>query len=357
MAKATCVRCGKELGFLSVKHKTSDGSIVCDACITKFNIEKYIEKIKSAGAWNIVLKIAEKHRNFLNEKSVLARRVLVGGEGYSEAIINMEMERAMRESPNAQEINVSYNGEPSHPIQEDFKNLVELLSSKYGLAVDKGLLLDTIVSAIAEVGENERPKKYERFKNIILSENPQTKEDYADAMLKHFGDDFDENLAFLTLILHENNINLDGSQALALLNERKKKLELDSFEKRLLGGESADKIDFNLMNGYEFERFLGELFKKMGYNVVNTKLSGDQGADLIIEKLGEKTAVQAKCYFDPVSNKAVQEVVASKNHYNCNKSLVITSSSFTKSAISLASSNNVELWDRKKLEEIIERYW
>ena len=357
MAKTNCARCGKELGFLSIKHKTDDGLVVCDSCINRWKIEKYIEKIKKVGAWEIILKIAKKHRNFLNEKSVLARRVLIGGEGYSEAIINMEMERAMRESPNAQEINVSYNGETSHPIQEDFRNLVELLSSKYGLDVNKGLLLDTIVSALVEVGERERPEKYERFKNIILSENPRSKEDYADAMLKHFGDDFKENLGFLTMLLYENNMNLDGTQALALLNERKKKLELDSFEKRLLGGESADKIDFSLMNGYEFESFLGELFKKMGYNVVNTKLSGDQGADLIVEKLGEKTAVQAKCYFDPVSNKAVQEVVASKNHYNCNKSLVITSSSFTKSAISLASSNNVELWDRKKLEEMISRYW
>lgn len=44
----------------------------------------------------------------------------------------------------------------------------------------------------------------------------------------------------------------------------------------------------------------------MGYDVQNTPLSGDQGADLILEKFGEKTIVQAKRYQGNVTNRAVQ---------------------------------------------------
>jgi len=92
----------------------------------------------------------------------------------------------------------------------------------------------------------------------------------------------------------------------------------------------------------------------LGYTVVQTSLSGDQGADLIISKNGEKTVVQAKKYAGKVSNKAIQEIAAAKDHYKAQKAIVITNSSFTKSAIDLALSNNVELWDGLKLKDTIQ---
>jgi Restriction endonuclease len=73
--------------------------------------------------------------------------------------------------------------------------------------------------------------------------------------------------------------------------------------------------DVDLMDGLEFERFLGDLFRAMGYQSRVTKASGDQGADLIIEKFGDRTVVQAKRYSGTVSNSAVQEAVAAKAHY------------------------------------------
>jgi len=42
-----------------------------------------------------------------------------------------------------------------------------------------------------------------------------------------------------------------------------------------------------------------------------------------------------------------------KNHYRCNKAIVITTSYFTNPAIELAKSNHVELWNRKKLDKMI----
>jgi restriction system protein len=110
------------------------------------------------------------------------------------------------------------------------------------------------------------------------------------------------------------------------------------------------------MNGYDFESFIGSLYEKMGYSVELTPKSGDQGADLIITKLGERTAVQTKNYKGKVTNKAIQEVVASKEFYGCITCTVVTNSYFTESALELGKVNNVKLVDRDELNALIGNY-
>lgn len=114
--------------------------------------------------------------------------------------------------------------------------------------------------------------------------------------------------------------------------------------------------DIDKMDPIQFEHFLGDLFKAMGYKVTVTKASSDQGADVIIEKYGEKTVVQAKRYSYSVSNSSVQEAVAAKAHYNCYHAIVVTNNYFTESAKELAKSNNVKLIDRDKLINLIDQY-
>lgn len=109
--------------------------------------------------------------------------------------------------------------------------------------------------------------------------------------------------------------------------------------------------DIDLMTGEGFEDFIGKLFINLGYSVDFTKKTGDQGIDIIAEKGIHKLAIQTKCYSNKVSNSAIQEIVAGKKHYNCNKAIVITNNYFTQSAISLGISNDVVLWDRAILKE------
>ena len=112
--------------------------------------------------------------------------------------------------------------------------------------------------------------------------------------------------------------------------------------------------DIDIMTGIEFERFICGLFKKMGYQSIQTKISGDQGVDVIATK-GEKiVAIQTKCQKAKVGNSAVQEVVAGKVMYNANECMVVTNSFFTQSAVELARQNEVILWDRKELIKRIE---
>lgn len=135
--------------------------------------------------------------------------------------------------------------------------------------------------------------------------------------------------------------------------------EYNSFISSLLSEEqSENKIytidDVDLMTGSEFEIFVGNLFRKMGYKAIVTKASGDQGIDVVAEKNGTRLGVQAKCYSNIVSNSAIQEVVAGISFYKCDKAIVITNNYFTNSAIELAKANEVILWNREMLKQKIQ---
>lgn len=141
-----------------------------------------------------------------------------------------------------------------------------------------------------------------------------------------------------------------------LIEKVKEEIEVEEFEQNLGASPQKQRIeigDFTELTGYEFEEYLKNLFEILGYTAIQTPSSGDQGADLILSKDDEKIVVQAKKYDGKVSNKAVQEIAAAKNYYEADKAMVVTNSSFTKSAIELAFSNDVELWDGRKLKNVI----
>jgi HJR/Mrr/RecB family endonuclease len=111
--------------------------------------------------------------------------------------------------------------------------------------------------------------------------------------------------------------------------------------------------NIHYMSGTEFELYLKRIFENLGYSVNLTSQTNDQGADLIIHNPDELVAVQAKRYNKNVGNKAVQEVVAAVNYYRTNRGMVVTNSSFTKSAYDLAYANNIELIDGQQLNFMI----
>lgn len=135
------------------------------------------------------------------------------------------------------------------------------------------------------------------------------------------------------------------------LNKNKLKEKLKGTVQKQEAHYTIDDVD--MMNGSEFEYFVCELYKKMGYKAEVTKQSGDQGLDVIVEKGDKRIGVQAKCYSGTVGNSAVQEAVAGKNYYHCDKVVVVTNNYFTPSAKELAHSNDVVLWDRDILKEKI----
>lgn len=112
-------------------------------------------------------------------------------------------------------------------------------------------------------------------------------------------------------------------------------------------------IDYKL-TGYEFEEFTKNLLIDNGFEkVIVTKSSNDYGADLTAVKDSIKYAIQCKKYSNPVGINAIQEILGSKSLYNCHVAVVLTNNTFTPNAKKLADSNNILLWDRQKLIDMI----
>lgn len=123
------------------------------------------------------------------------------------------------------------------------------------------------------------------------------------------------------------------------------------FEQRRLTASGIAEIDG--MDGRTFEKYLENLFNRLGYRVERTRYVGDYGADLVTRKDGVRTVIQAKRYKSKVGIKAVQEAVASKGYYDCTVAMVVTNSTYTKQAVELARVNGVVLWDRERLVEAL----
>lgn len=110
------------------------------------------------------------------------------------------------------------------------------------------------------------------------------------------------------------------------------------------------------LNGFQFEKFVGEIFKAFGYKTKVTKKSGDNGADILASKHGKIFAVQTKMYYNhTVGNKAVQEAHSAKFFYNTHCAVVICNSHFSKSAVDTAEKLGVILIGREELINILKK--
>jgi restriction system protein len=104
------------------------------------------------------------------------------------------------------------------------------------------------------------------------------------------------------------------------------------------------------LSGIEFEELVQLRFERFQLKTTQTPVSGDFGADLIVEDDdGTIYVIQCKRFARKVNLKAVQEVVAAKRHYGGDYGIVITNNEFLNSAIELAKSNQIELWNGDKL--------
>ncbi|MBM7856175.1 putative helicase [Desulfohalotomaculum tongense] len=206
---------------------------------------------------------------------------------------------------------------------------------------------------------------YQNFKNRVLCNVPavdqktnelgSSMKSYATTYYKLFAENNDYD-TYMDNLLCEVFLN-----DFVPINEIRQELRVELMKNNLNNPHfSLDNFytisDVDNMDGYTFEFFVAALLKNMGYWCKITPSSGDQGADIIAEKHGKKTAVQCKNYSDKVGNKAIQEVVASIKYYYCDRGLVITNNYLTDSAIELAQVNAIDYWDRDKLVELLNNY-
>ena len=109
------------------------------------------------------------------------------------------------------------------------------------------------------------------------------------------------------------------------------------------------------MSGAQFEAFIADLFRAMGHRAVVLGGAGDQGVDVIVNRRGERVAVQCKNHRKPVNNKAVQEVYAGARHHRCEEACVVAPAGYTRGAIDLARSTEVSLFDTGSIHQWIRK--
>lgn len=112
-------------------------------------------------------------------------------------------------------------------------------------------------------------------------------------------------------------------------------------------------IDADYMDGLAFEKYVAELLKSQGYTKVTLTERYDLGVDIIALKDGIRWGVQVKRYSNMVKAEAVRQVVTALNKYKCQRSMVVTNSTFSRPAKVLADSNDCVLIGKDELAEWI----
>lgn len=109
-----------------------------------------------------------------------------------------------------------------------------------------------------------------------------------------------------------------------------------------------DEMDILGLTAIQFKLYLKELFEHAGYKVGLTP-SSNNFVDFIISGNQGDIVVVTKKYSKSVSDVVIQRILTAKDYYRAKSAIVITTSSFTDSAINLANDNDVSLWGMSTL--------
>lgn len=96
----------------------------------------------------------------------------------------------------------------------------------------------------------------------------------------------------------------------------------------------------NNEKGLMFEQKCFKKLKELGFTDLSLTKNTDNGADIRGSYKGTVYVFQCKDHLKPQGNKCVQEIVAARRLYKANRTVVISSSGFTPSAIALAKAHN-----------------
>jgi len=99
----------------------------------------------------------------------------------------------------------------------------------------------------------------------------------------------------------------------------------------------------DVTTGAEFERYCARVLRDAGWDVEETRGSGDHGVDLIAKRSRLRVAIQCKFHEKAVGNRAVLEVVGGARHYRADATAVVSKSGYTPMAEELARSNGTLL--------------
>lgn len=104
----------------------------------------------------------------------------------------------------------------------------------------------------------------------------------------------------------------------------------------------------------EFEHLLAESFRRQGHRVSDTGAGADGGVDLVLEKAGSRTLVQAKQWrARKVGVRPVRELFGVQTSEGADSAIIVTSGNITAEARRFADSNAVQVIEGATLLQMI----
>ena len=148
----------------------------------------------------------------------------------------------------------------------------------------------------------------------------------------------------------KNELELQKRERIELLAKSYKRRHATSSFKNNLS-----KID-DLMNltPIEFEKWVKKyIFEKDGWEVSETKVTGDGGIDLIISKKGERSIAQCKRYRQTVGEPMLRDFYGTMMSEGVSRGYFVTTGLFSLAALKFADNKPIEMIDRRVLAEKI----
>lgn len=105
------------------------------------------------------------------------------------------------------------------------------------------------------------------------------------------------------------------------------------------------------MDPIEFERYVGSLFRRMGYRVEDTQASADEGVDLVLRRGRRLAVVQCKRYQGSVGQPVVRDLYGAMMHAGAAEAYLVTTGTITRAARRWAEDKPIHLVDGHRLVE------
>ena len=228
-----CPSCSKNFNKIE-EFEVTDEKKIADKEDSKKNQDQ-LEFIKNElinkGAWDVVNKFSEKYAG----SSIVDYYWAVGLDIRDKEIVEHSDE--IKETIDDVLSNV-IDIDPSSPIfqyetSSDIVKLKELLLIKYKIEISYDDLKEVINYCHKETKKKAMDNEIKNL-NEYFSEELNTKEQYVDALLKRYGEEYKNKLELLYEILKQKGINfISYGSLIDYFDERKKIMELEKFEKSL----------------------------------------------------------------------------------------------------------------------------
>lgn len=104
----------------------------------------------------------------------------------------------------------------------------------------------------------------------------------------------------------------------------------------------------------QFEWAIGEVYRRQGFRVSETKTGADDGVDLMLSRSGERVIVQCKHWrSSKVGVSPVRELLGTVHAKKANRGIFVCTGGYTQPAADFARANGIELVDGDALDGMI----